>query len=57
MTPERYKEIWENDSSTLTDAELKEGWHFCPELDYALDQASGKCEFCDFDATRPIGKD
>lgn len=38
-----------NDSEKLTDAELKEGWHFCNEMDGLLancNDPSGDC-FCE----------
>jgi len=34
MRTARYKEI--EDGGTLTEEEVKEGWHFCPDWDYML---------------------
>ncbi len=48
MTPERYRELWDNDLTTLTEAEQKAGWHFCIELDGSLERMQDGCEFCDF---------
>lgn len=36
MTDERWKELMENDDVPLTDKEMVEGWHFCPEWDGLL---------------------
>jgi hypothetical protein len=36
MTDERYRELEESDDATLTEEEIKEGWHWCSECDYLL---------------------
>lgn len=36
MTPERYKQLSSPTSDNLSEAELLEGWHFCPEWDFLL---------------------
>lgn len=35
MDKQRYSDIV-NERSELTDEEIKQGWHFCPEWDYML---------------------
>lgn len=36
MTPERYRELCVNPDAILTEQELREGYHFCPDWDYML---------------------
>jgi hypothetical protein len=36
MTNERYNKLMESDTEELTAEELKQGWHFCYELDGLL---------------------
>lgn len=39
MSTERWLELMKDDSlpcPTLTEAEIKEGWHFCPDWDCLL---------------------
>lgn len=36
MTNERYKFLMDNEGSSVTDEEFKEGWHFCYEWDGLL---------------------
>jgi hypothetical protein len=38
MTNERYRQLSEDQDSKLTDEEVKEGWHFCPDFDFLLTQ-------------------
>jgi len=35
MTPERHREL-STTEALLTTEEIKFGWHFCPDWDYAL---------------------
>ena len=36
MNKERYSELEKDQSLLLSDDEIKEGWHFCPDSDYML---------------------
>jgi hypothetical protein len=36
MTDERWLQLMNSDTEPLTEQELKEGWHFCPEWDGLL---------------------
>jgi hypothetical protein len=36
MTPERYTELTESDTLPLTEEEIAEGFHFCPDWDGLL---------------------
>lgn len=36
MTDERYAEIMEDDTVRLTEEEIAEGFHFCPDFDGLL---------------------
>ncbi len=36
MNSKRYNQLMSEESGTLTAAEMREGWHFCPEWDYLL---------------------
>lgn len=45
MTPDRY--IQADEEGSVTAEELANGWHFCCELDYALDNIANTYEFCD----------
>jgi len=36
MTPERYRELTGPVSIDLTAAEMRQGWHFCPDWDFLL---------------------
>jgi hypothetical protein len=50
MTEERYKALMDDETATqgnLTDAEIKEGWHFCCEFDGLLiGPGMGEMEHC-----------
>ena len=49
MTRARYNLLMTSDSEPLTDAEIKEGWHFCCEWDGLLihpDDEEAKCCTC-----------
>lgn len=54
MTPERYRQMNEPGDLKFTEAELREGWHYCPDWDFlvmraghpdpgAFDSCSCKC--------------
>lgn len=54
MTTERYLEIVRNDETKLTPEEIKEGWHFCGEMDGLLansNEPDGDC-FCSLNKVR-----
>lgn len=56
MTKERYKFLMsmEGQTTTLTPEEVKEGWHFCDEMDGLLansNEADGDC-YCHLNKTR-----
>jgi hypothetical protein len=36
MTDERWLQLMNSDTEPLTEQEVKEGWHFCPEWDGLL---------------------
>lgn len=36
MTEERYLELTLNMNASLTNDEIQNGWHFCPNWDYML---------------------
>lgn len=36
MDKKRFDELNGNDGRSLTESELAEGWHFCPDWDYLL---------------------
>lgn len=47
MTEERYKELMDNQQLKLTEAEITEGYHFCPDWDVLLiHKFDMECEFC-----------
>jgi len=50
MTKERYKELRFDENVTLTNKEIREGWHFCLEWDGMLinkyTSPEGKCCKC-----------
>lgn len=54
MTNERYNQLNENVDSQLTEQEIKEGWHFCIEMDGLLansNEPDGDC-FCALNSNR-----
>jgi hypothetical protein len=56
MTDERYSELMNDDSTELTHDEIKEGWHFCPEMDGLLANPNipdGDC-FCEMNKSRIV---
>ncbi len=55
MEPDRYKMFMDkwielnNITGGLTEAEIKQGWHFCPDWDFLLispDSKEGECCTC-----------
>jgi hypothetical protein len=47
MDDKRWQELMDNDDLRLTDQEIKEGWHFCPEFDGLLiGPGMDECMFC-----------
>jgi hypothetical protein len=62
MTPERERELRSGGEQTLTAAEWREGWHFCPDFDMDLcgppwPPELGGCEWCGFDGADPYPGD
>jgi hypothetical protein len=54
MTPERFKELMEDDDQELTQEEILTGWHFCSDMDGLLancNDPDGDC-FCQLNKTR-----
>lgn len=52
MTDKRYSELMHNIDLTLTEEEIKEGWHFCQDWDGLLIHTSWKeyeCCHCVFE--------
>ena len=52
MKHSRMKELETTEGLSLTDQELKEGWHFCHEMDGGLMQVELECIFCKYDRTK-----
>lgn len=48
MTPERRMQIESTYDASLTAEEMADGYHFCHELDWALELVENECEFCGF---------
>jgi hypothetical protein len=47
MTQERWQALMNDQSLNLTEAEIKEGWHWCHEFDGLLvGPGMGEAEFC-----------
>lgn len=47
MTHERWMKLNQDDSEHLTEAEIAEGWHFCPEWDGLLvGREMGEWSYC-----------
>lgn len=54
MTPERFKELMEDDDQKLTQEEILTGWHFCSDMDGLLancNDPDGDC-FCQLKKSR-----
>jgi hypothetical protein len=55
VNKDRYQQLTMDESTRLTEEELQEGWHFCPEFDFLLTQGEGPeqvlgepCVYCGF---------
>jgi hypothetical protein len=47
MTNDRFRALMASDDHDLTEEEIKQGWHFCRELDGCLlKYENGQPEFC-----------
>lgn len=47
MTNERYQQLMKDNSLPLTEEEMSQGWHFCPEWDFLLiNPEMGEFECC-----------
>ncbi len=54
MKNERFKQIMDDEEVTLTAEEIREGWHFCEEMDGVLansNDPNGDC-FCHLNTHR-----
>lgn len=49
MTQERWRQLSGNLDLSLTEAEMKEGWHFCFEFDGLLVKGNPDKDVCDED--------
>lgn len=57
MTNDRFSSLERDPDARLTREEMREGWHFCTELDLGLTQGEqidgdGRCAWCGFDKRR-----
>ena len=58
MTRERYRELFNDIEAKLTPEEVKEGWHFCTEMDGLVanyNEPDGDC-FCSLNTKRVYEK-
>lgn len=53
MDKQRYSDLQWGAADRLTPEELKEGWHWCAEMDDLLCVVGGDDCFCQLDPTRP----